>query len=740
MKSVHALVVHPPPGETIASLPGTDRLTRFFPALLVLTILAAMLEAAASVLVRAPALAAAAGSTSLFAAGIVVTGHQIRLGHRAGARIALAVSLGAFGAVGAYLIPGVGPATALLPILSIVLVLPHMPRQQLVLVTSAAVASSIAILILAQADHHFPAIDGIAGTIFQDSIVIGVTILIVAALADFAMEARDALANLRVSTDRQMRVTAARLAIVAGLRNLHALPTPEATAGLIASALSDLPLVDIAVVMEASDDGLAVLASTGEGLNPIHAYDNVPAIRAAYLLERSRIGAWAELWVDRPGPGLEDARLTELGIKGQAFAPIVADDEIVGLIGIATRDEQQARHLVADLPSVSEAATVGSAILAPALLARRQRRSASLRIAKTIGSGAFQPVFQPIVDLHTGKTVGFEALTRFASGDAPDRVFSDAADVGLGPELEAATLAAALRDAVGLPAGAWLSLNVSPTFLAQSTRLSELLAVRTRPIVLEITEHEMIDDYAPLHLAMSRLGGDVGLAVDDAGAGIANFRHLVELRPNLVKIDASLIRGANADVSRQALIVGLVHFAEVSGAQVLAEGLETDAEQATVQRLGVTLGQGFLLGRPGLIDEWLPPTRVLRRASVAIRPPQEVNSHRRHPANRSTPDRELPAARRRARESEPAQEAARRPGRTAPGYAPRARTTAPSLDATRVAANRCASAVVTHAAPTARLAVAARFERHERSARAARANWPRQPPQARRSLPRSVRG
>jgi EAL domain-containing protein (putative c-di-GMP-specific phosphodiesterase class I) len=595
------------PGDS-AGQPGLDRLSRFFPALLVLTILAALLEAAASVLLRAPALAAAAGSTSLFAVGIIVTGHQIRMGHRAGARVSLAVSLAVFGAVGAYLIPDVGPATALLPILSTVLVLPHMPRQRLVLVMAAAVGSSIVILILAQADHHLPAIDGLAGTIFQDSILVGLTILIVAALADFALEAREAFANLEVSTDRQMRVTAARLAIVAALRNLHALPTPEATAGLIASALSDLPLVDIAVVMEAAEDGLTVLASTGKGVNPIHGFDSVPTVRAAYLLERSRIGAWAELWTDRPGPGLEDLRLTELGIKGQAFAPILADDEIVGLIGIATRDDQQARHLVADLPSVSEAASVGSAILAPALRARRQRRSTSVRIAKAIGSSAFHPVFQPIVDLQTGQTVGFEALTRFASGDAPDRMFSEAADVGLGPELEAATLAAALRDAAGLPAGAWLSLNVSPTFLAQSTRLCELLAVRTRPIVIEITEHEMIDDYAPLHAAMGRLGADVRLAVDDAGAGIANFRHLVDLRPNLVKIDASLIRGSNADVSRQALIVGLVHFADVSGAQVLAEGLETDAEQATVQRLGVTLGQGFLLGRPAVVEEWLPAT------------------------------------------------------------------------------------------------------------------------------------
>ncbi len=140
--------------------------------------------------------------------------------------------------------------------------------------------------------------------------------------------------------------------------------------------------------------------------------------------------------------------------------------------------------------------------------------------------------------------------------------------------------------------------------LAECDVLAGLLSDRTRPIVLEITEHDAIADYAPLHEAMRRLGPDVRLAVDDAGAGIANFGHLVDLRPNIVKIDAGLIRGVNADVSRQALIVGFVHFAAVSGALVLAEGIETAAEQQTVQRLGVTLAQGYHLARPAPVEAW----------------------------------------------------------------------------------------------------------------------------------------
>jgi EAL domain-containing protein (putative c-di-GMP-specific phosphodiesterase class I) len=122
--------------------------------------------------------------------------------------------------------------------------------------------------------------------------------------------------------------------------------------------------------------------------------------------------------------------------------------------------------------------------------------------------------------------------------------------------------------------------------------------------VLEITEHEAIGAYEPLRAASARLGTDVRFAVDDAGAGVANFNHLVGLRPDFVKIDASLIRGVDTDLSRAALVVGLVHFAAAAGCQVIAEGIETEAEGATVAGLGVLLGQGFLLGRPAEAATW----------------------------------------------------------------------------------------------------------------------------------------
>ncbi|MFL5679167.1 MAG: EAL domain-containing protein [Chloroflexota bacterium] len=596
--------------------PAGDRLGRSFPLLLVLTIAAAGIEAVASRLLHEPALGAAAASTGLFALGVVAAGHEVRAGRPVRARIVLATTLTVFGALGALMVPGVGAATALVPVVSVVLVLPHVPRSRLMVIIAAAVAASVGILVIDQIAGQLPAIGGLAGAVFEDSILIGVVVLVLAGVADFAMDARDSLQNLHDSVQRQLQVTAARLSIVAALRTMHTLETPEATAASIANALSELPLVAMAVVLEAAEDGLYVLTTAGSLDSPIHAGDRMPTSRAAYLLGRSRDGAWAELWANRPVAALEDAQLSLLGIKGQAFAPILAGDDVVGLVCIGTTDCDQADHLVADLPSVSEAAAVASAILAPALLARRQLTAAKVRIAATIAAGAFHPVFQPIVDLDGGEIVGFEALTRFANGEPPATMFADAARAGLGHELEAATLVAAMRDGARLPAGAWLSLNVSPALLAECSRLTTILAHRTRPIVIEITEHEVIVDYAPLHTSMRALGSDVRLAVDDAGAGAANFQHLVDLRPNIVKIDAGLIRGVNADVSRQALIVGLVHFGAMSGALVLAEGIETEAEQATAQRLGITLGQGYRLARPAPIEHWTTDAAALATREV----------------------------------------------------------------------------------------------------------------------------
>jgi EAL domain-containing protein (putative c-di-GMP-specific phosphodiesterase class I) len=218
------------------------------------------------------------------------------------------------------------------------------------------------------------------------------------------------------------------------------------------------------------------------------------------------------------------------------------------------------------------------------------------------------PVFQPIVDLESGEHVGYEALTRFESGQRPDLCFADAWSVGLGADLEIATLEMAVAAARDLPAGRWLDLNVSPRLLADPERLRDALLTAQRPLVLEITEHDAIDNYGPVREAVRGLGHDARLAVDDAGAGVANFGHIIELRPDFVKLDISLVRGVNANLGRQAMVVGMRHFSRTAGCRLIAEGVETEEEARTLTGLGVEFGQGYLFGRPEPVDAWVAAT------------------------------------------------------------------------------------------------------------------------------------
>jgi EAL domain-containing protein (putative c-di-GMP-specific phosphodiesterase class I) len=602
----------------VSALLERDRLQRFYPALVILTLLFGFAEASFGVLLREPTLGAAGASTFLFAIGLIFAGRQLRRGRADRARIAVAISLTLFGALGTFLIAGLGLAMALLPLLSAILVLPYVVRPQLLAVSVASVAATAGILVIGAAPHVFPEIGGDAGRVFEGAIFIGVVALVLAAVADFAIDSRESVLFLGALNNRRTHETAARLAIVASLRALEEQSTPEATAALIIGSMSGQPLIDVALVLEDTDAGLVVLAAAGPAEHPIRVGEIVPSARARYLLKRSAKGAWAELWSERPEPGLHDELMSRLGITGQAFAPVAVGDQMVGLIAIATTDADEALHLIEDLPLVSELAALAERILAPALLARHNLRRERAAMATMIATGGFSPVFQPVVDLATGARVGFEALTRFASGDAPSDAFLDAARIGLVVELETATLAIAVRASAGLPSDAWLSLNVSAELLGHSNALEPLLAHEVRPLILEVTEHEVIDDYEALHRALRRLGRDVRLATDDAGAGVANFRHLINLRAHIVKIDVAVVRGVDGDVSRQAVIAGLVHFAAVSGALIVAEGIETKAEAATVRRLGVRLGQGYLLGRPEPVEHWMVGAsgRTARRVSL----------------------------------------------------------------------------------------------------------------------------
>ena len=273
-----------------------------------------------------------------------------------------------------------------------------------------------------------------------------------------------------------------------------------------------------------------------------------------------------------------------------------------GGVVIGTRDPVFGRSLVEKWASLIDFSTIPSALLAERLHARQTEIALRRSIADILERRSFRPVFQPIVELATGEIVGHEALTRFESGERPDRVFADAWTVGLGPDLEIATLTSAIAAAHRLPPGTWLDLNISPRLLFEATNLRSVLRAADRPMVLEVTEHEIVDDYVGFLKAVRTLGHDIRLAVDDAGAGVANFGHIIDLKPDFVKLDSSLVSRVNAHLGRQALIVGMRHFSRTSGCRLVAEGIQTELESRTLATLGVEFGQGFWYGSPTPVD------------------------------------------------------------------------------------------------------------------------------------------
>jgi EAL domain-containing protein (putative c-di-GMP-specific phosphodiesterase class I) len=245
-----------------------------------------------------------------------------------------------------------------------------------------------------------------------------------------------------------------------------------------------------------------------------------------------------------------------------------------------------------------DVSAVAAALLAPSLESWSLTETLRASITQVLEQRAFSTVLQPIVELDSMNIVGHEALTRFHDGTSPELRFAEAAEVGLGVALEVAAVTQALRVVQSLPAVGHISVNVSPFVLVACPDLADILAGADRPVVLELTEHDRIDDYPRVRQAVDALGPDVRLSVDDAGSGYACLTHVLALRPAYMKLDRGWVQGIEADPVRQALVAGLQHFAHRTGCRLIAEGIETAAQFETLRGLDVEYGQGYLLGAP----------------------------------------------------------------------------------------------------------------------------------------------
>ena len=214
--------------------------------------------------------------------------------------------------------------------------------------------------------------------------------------------------------------------------------------------------------------------------------------------------------------------------------------------------------------------------------------------------------FQPIHQLSDGAPIGVESLARFPDhGDrCPSDWFAEAAQLGVGVELEMSAIRAAIDAMAHVPAPHYVSINVAPETLFSDSLVSLLRDAPPGRMVVELTEHARVASYPQLRARLDRLREYARIAIDDVGAGYAGMRHIIDLAPDIIKLDIALIRDVDQDPARQALVSAMVTFAARIGASIVAEGVETAGEAQMLKALGIHHAQGWRFSRA------MPPVAV----------------------------------------------------------------------------------------------------------------------------------
>jgi EAL domain-containing protein (putative c-di-GMP-specific phosphodiesterase class I) len=234
-------------------------------------------------------------------------------------------------------------------------------------------------------------------------------------------------------------------------------------------------------------------------------------------------------------------------------------------------------------------------------------REHSRQLLQLILCGDVRIRYEAIVDVHNAQVLGYEALSRGPEGTDlgnPRELFRRAEDAGLLYELDCLCRKLALEGAGRLPSGRILFLNCLPTAIGDPNLRDEGLRktleefnLRPSDLVLEISESESIDNYGVFReIADSCRELGIRIAVDDAGTGYASLETIMELAPDFVKLDLVLVRGIDADKSRREVVRAMHAVAEGIGAEVIAEGIETEPELRVLRELGVRYGQGYYFG------------------------------------------------------------------------------------------------------------------------------------------------
>ncbi len=235
------------------------------------------------------------------------------------------------------------------------------------------------------------------------------------------------------------------------------------------------------------------------------------------------------------------------------------------------------------------------------LQANHEQKKMTERVISMLEPDKINVVYQPIYDMQEERITGLESNLRLFTTPyrTPDIWVNEAAQVGLGENLEMMAIEKAIKGLEQLPKNIYISLNTSPEHILNGAITRVLENVPKERVVLEITEHDRIADYTEFRAALAPLRREgIRLAIDDVGAGYASFQHILEIGADIIKLDISIIQNVHIDPARRALATALIAFAKDTGSEVIAEGVETEEEFNELQRLGIHKVQGFFIGRP----------------------------------------------------------------------------------------------------------------------------------------------
>ncbi len=242
---------------------------------------------------------------------------------------------------------------------------------------------------------------------------------------------------------------------------------------------------------------------------------------------------------------------------------------------------------------------------------------------KILAQKKLYSVYQPIISIRSAAILGWEALIRGPENSyfhRPDNIFSFAEAEGLLSPLEKICRESALNNIGELGPGQKVFVNVHPNTISdpafteeETIRIIKDLQIKPKNIVFEITERHHIKDFISLNRTLTHYR-DQGflVAVDDVGCGFSTLQSIAEIRPDYIKIDMSLVRGIHKDGVKTALMETLVTFAEKIGSEIIAEGIEEEAELAALINIGVHYGQGYFFGRPAFPKQITPEEAYLK--------------------------------------------------------------------------------------------------------------------------------